>query len=861
MGFLDGLKVLDATDERGLLAGRLLADLGADVVQVEPPSGSPARCVPPFGGEAFGGEAFGGEAFGGLAPSGEPLDGKASLFWEVYAANKRGVVCDTSTSDGRDELLRLLSQADFFIESADPGHFDALGLGWDDVHRINPRLIYVSITPFGRDGPKAHWAATDLTVWAAGGPLAYNRDETGPPLRISVPQTYLHAAADAAGGALLAHHARRRTGLGQHVDVSAQASLGLCTLAAALTAVTGDTEPDWIPKPGGPVAIDQSGSGSRTRRSKWPVRDGYVELHLAMGPAVGAFTNNFFAWMREEGALPDDDISSWDWRSLPEEIRAGRVGRQQIERARDLVGDFLATKTKQEVTDAALVRKLLSVEVADVSDLAHSGHFEDRGFLINFDRPGRSYRMPGPIAATASAAFSFRRPAPRLGEHQSAVRAEWGAAADEQAHGGADRAASTTDRAASTAAQSGFRPLEGLRVADLSWVVAGPVIGRALADFGATVVRVESAAKIETARHMAPYYGGHPGVENSALYINCNAGKLGLALNLGSEEGRETVRDLAGWADVLIESYTPGLMTRWDLGYEVLAADNPGLIMMSSSLMGNTGRYSRLAGYGNIGAAMSGFQHIVGWPGRPPIGPFGPYTDYVAPRLALVSLLAALEKRERTGHGCYLDVSQVECGVWFLAAQLAEFAANGTVQGAVGNRDARYVPHGVFACQCDDPGRADHVAIVARHDEDFAALAGVMGLPDLATDPRYATPASRRAHEDELEAVIAAWAAARRAEEIEEACQAAGVPAHRASTSTDFVTDAQLAHRGHLIRLEHARHGAVVVEAPRYLLSATPGRVDRPAPAIGEHTEEVLGRLVGLTDDRIEALDKMGVLR
>src|SRR5579864_6046607 len=180
-----------------------------------------------------------------------------------------------------------------------------------------------------------------------------------------------------------------------------------------------------------------------------------------------------------------------------------------------------------------------------------------------------------------------------------------------------------------------------------------------------------------------------------------------MALDLATEDGREVVRDLARWADVLIESYTPGLMARWNLSYEQLAADNPRLIMVSSSLMGNAGRYSRLAGYGNIGAAMSGYQYIVGWPGRPPIGPFGPYTDYVAPRLALVALLGALEKRERTGRGCYLDVSQVECGVWFLAPEVAAFVADGVIQEACGNRGRRYVPHGVFTCRPDGPGRAD----------------------------------------------------------------------------------------------------------------------------------------------------------
>jgi crotonobetainyl-CoA:carnitine CoA-transferase CaiB-like acyl-CoA transferase len=283
--------------------------------------------------------------------------------------------------------------------------------------------------------------------------------------------------------------------------------------------------------------------------------------------------------------------------------------------------------------------------------------------------------------------------------------------------------------------------------------------------------------------------------------------------------------------------------------------------MASSSLMGNMGRYSRLAGFGNIGAAMSGFQAIVGWPGRPPIGPFGPYTDYVAPRLALVVLLAALDARERSGRGCYLDVSQAECGVWFLSPQVAAFSADGTMPHGRGNRDAVFVPHGVFPCRADGPGRAEHVAIAVRDDRDWQAVTAIMGRRELALDPLYATAEGRRVHEDRLEAMVGEWTATRTASEIEQACQAAAVPAHRASTSTDFVTDPQMAHRGHLIRLPHRLHGEVVVEGPRYLLSDTPGRVVKAAPTIGEDNERVLAGILGWEPERIKALEDIGALR
>ena len=832
MGFLQGLRVLDCTDERGLAAGRLLADLGADVIQVEPPGGSTARSLP-------------------------PLYNGSSLFWQTYAANKRGVVIDPATPDGRDRMVDLAAGCDIFIESADPGSFESLGLGWQDLRAVNPALVYVSISAFGRSGPKANWAATDLTVWASGGPLAYNVDQTGPPLRISVPQAFLHASADAAAGALIAYRASRRSGLGQHVDVSAQASIGLCTLAANLIAVTGDEEPEWMPKPEDRIAIDRSGSGSRTRRSKWPVLNGFVELHLAMGPAAGAFTNNLFAWMADAGALPDEDIAKWDWRDLPSKIEAGEIDVQVMERARGYVAAFLAGMNKQEVTEAALLRKTLAVGVADVSDLAASEHFADRGFLVNFphdDCGGPAVTVPGPITRTQASAFSWLREAPRLTPRGAPgwSGASW---AGERARVSARRGDGEGD------AHGDASPLGGLKVADLSWVVAGPVIGRALTDFGATVVRVESSRRVETARHMPPFYGARPGSENSALYINCNAGKLGLALDLSTDGGRDVVRELSRWADVLIESFTPGQMDRWGLGYDTLSADNPGLVMLSSSLMGNSGRYSRLAGFGNIGAAMSGFQHLVGWPDRDPIGPFGPYTDFVGPRLALVALLAALERRDLTGCGCYLDVSQVECGAWFLSPQIADYLASGNSAGRIGNRDAVYVPHGVFPCAKHGPGEADHVAIAVRDDRDFSALASVIGRPEMASNPRYSSASSRREHESELEELLSAWTSTLAACEVETLCQKANVPAHRASKSVDWVSDPQLAHRGHLIALPHAIHGEVVVEGPRYQLSGTPGGVARPAPIMGQDSDHVLSLLLGMDQERIAGLHESGVLQ
>lgn len=421
-GFLSPYRVLDLTDERGLLAGRMLAQLGADVIQIEPIDGSSARRVGPF-------------------DEGAP-DGENSFYWSAYAAGKRGVACQLGTDAGRALLRQLVAKADFVIESCDPDVRAAWGLSPAGVQAINPAVIHVSISAFGSDGPKADYAASDLTVWAAGGPLLPSRDGERPPLRISLPQAFLNAAADAAGGALIAHFARLQNGRGQHVDVSAQQAAALCTLAVSLAAPVG--HPDFsIPGTAGAdkkesgndnggkknagrkKELDLSGSGSRTRRSKWQVRDGLVEMHIGLGPAGGRFANNLFQWLHREGAC-DDDIAAWDWVMLPQRIIADEVKEEDLERARACVANFFIRFTKDELLEKAMELRFLCAPVATTRDLLDSRQLADRQFFQTVTESSGSNRtLPGNFAAGMPEGFVPLTPAPALGQHTVAVLSDW----------------------------------------------------------------------------------------------------------------------------------------------------------------------------------------------------------------------------------------------------------------------------------------------------------------------------------------------------------------------------------------------------------------------------------------------------
>ena len=393
-------------------------------------------------------------------------------------------------------------------------------------------------------------------------------------------------------------------------------------------------------------------------------------------------------------------------------------------------------------------------------------------------------------------------------------------------------------------------PLADVKVLDFMWVLAGPGITRSMADYGATVVRIESAGRIDPVRTVGPFKGNNPGLEYSGLYANNNAGKLALSLDLSKPAAREVVFDLVRWADVVCEAFSPKAMRAWGFDYDSLRAIKPDLIMLSTCLMGQTGPLARFAGFGNLAAALCGFYNLAGWPDRTPSGPYSAYTDYIAPRFGLVALMAALIHRKRTGQGQYIDQAQAESAMQFLTIPILDCAANGTVYSPVANYDPRHAPHGVYPAAGDDRW----IAIACATDAHWQALCAVMKRPDLAVDNRYATFAARAARRAEHDAAVAQWTMQFDPHASERALQAAGVPAHTVQESADLAADPQLAHRDHFVKVTQSVAGATAVENSRYKMSDTPARVDRAGPALGEDNHHVLHDLLGYSDDRISEL-------
>lgn len=404
---------------------------------------------------------------------------------------------------------------------------------------------------------------------------------------------------------------------------------------------------------------------------------------------------------------------------------------------------------------------------------------------------------------------------------------------------------------------AGGGALAGLKVLDLMWVMAGPAASRVLADYGAEVIRVESMRRIDTARTLAPFVGndGHP--EKSGLFNNLNGNKRGLALDLSNPRSHEVMRDLVGWADVVLDAFSPKGMGSLGLDHQALLAMKPGLVVASTCLNGQSGPLSTLAGFGTMAAAMSGFFGLCGWPDRVPCGPFGAYTDYVSPRYFLCSVLAALEHRRRTGEGQYVDFSQSEGSIHNLSPVLLDFVVNGRVARQDGNDDDRFAPHGVYRCL----GQDCWVAVVCETDEQWQALCGVLGVgsrPDVdgsAVDELESLGvADRLARRRELDDLIEAWTSTQTATEVEGRLQAAGVPAHVVGNSPEVMADPQLAYRRHFVEVPHGVLGTTWMEGSRFSLSRTPAVMWRAGPTLGEDSFEILSETLGYDADRIADL-------
>ncbi len=801
---LEPYRVLDLTDHRGEIAGMMLADLGADVIRVEPPDGTPSRrCEPLL-----------------PADSGAPQD-LASLQFFAYNRSKRSIALDLDADADRNTFAALVASADFVIDSGNPGQLAAHGIDFEALKTHNPRIVYVQVTPFGLDGPRAHWRGSDLVIAAMGGPVALQGVPERPPVRLSVPQAWRHAGAEAAVAALIAHQRMRCTGEAQHVDVSAQCALTWTLLNAMDTyAIQGED-------------FKRNGSVLQLGGVSIPLVYACADGHV-VAVIRGAAMPLLVPWMIEDGIVPADWLEE-DWATYDARFQFGEPVKVSLTEVVEAFRKWTRLYTKNELLERGLKSGMSFAPVNNVPDTLAFEHLEVRDFWHHATLPDQTCaRLAGAWMRSTAAALRPPGQAPRIGADGDAIRA----ALPREARKPMDR-------------EPAELPFSGLKVADFSWVGVGPISTRYLADHGATVVRIESEGRPDVLRVNGPFAGGELGINRSQFYGDFNTSKMSLQLDLKQPAAREIARRMIAWADVVIDSFTPGTMAGLGLGYDVARALNPDVIMVSTCLMGQTGPAASFAGYGYHAGAVAGFYEITGWPDLPPVGPWVAYTDTIAPRFVVSTIMAALDHRRRTGKGQFIDAAQLEMSLHFLAPEILEYQRTGTVVTRNGNRSRHHAPQGVYPCRDED----SWCAVAVDSDAEWQALCAVLGRDDWGRDAELATVAGRLARHDELDAGISAWTTGRTPLEVAETLQAAGVPAGMVQLSKDLLEDPQYAHRGFYRYFDHAEMGRIPYAGHQFRIAGYDSGPRGPAPLLGEHMYEVLAGELGLDDDEIaEAL-------
>jgi crotonobetainyl-CoA:carnitine CoA-transferase CaiB-like acyl-CoA transferase len=834
-GPLAHLRVVDLTDLRGALAGRILADLGADVIKVESPAGDPGRLRSPFAGNVAGPDR--------------------SLAFLFRNANKRGAVIDLGEPSDRERFHELCARADVLLENLDLSEAQRHGLMPGEIRARHPHLIHVAIADFGRSGPRAGWRLEPLCAFAASGALYASGFPDRPPCWLPGYLAHDCAAIVAVVGALAALLDRARHGAGQTVEVSVQdaalASLDPWGILLADYARVYPVLPTSLPRDAdGPALV-------------LPTADGYVRV-LAVTPRQwGAFVallagrNAAATGEREEershhlpargtwgiigsglSALADQGlhVAGLLMRTLAHlPLRDGALSalRVILGLMRRLGTEALHTRPRAEVLAHARRLGLPMVPVHTPEEFVSAEQTRVRGYFrrTGFPACGDAPFAPFPCNLSRTPA-TLRRPAPVLGEDD---------------HLGFPP---RTEQAGEGVA--GGPVLAGVRVVSLGVGAVVPELCRTLAELGAEVIKVESRAHPDFLRRLTL----EPDAPNRSFTFNDeNRGQQSVCLDLGTSHGRELALALCAAADVVAENRQGGMVERWGLDYARVRQVRPDVIYVSSQGYGQGGPLGSAPAFGPLNAAFAGASFLWNHPDAPyPAGSSLEHPDHLAGKLAAVAVLAALEHRRRTGEGQRIEMAQTEALAYLSGEVYLEAECTGRLAVPRGNVVDYACPHGVYPTAGEDRWCA--IAVVG--EDAWTRFRACLGWTD---DPRLATLEGRLAARAELDRRVGEWTRVRSAEEAATTLQDAGVSAMVVQGADDHRADPHLAARGALVTLDDPEIGPVRHVANPLRLSRTPLVVANPAPRLGAHTRAVLQRVFGLGTSQIDELTGEGPSR
>jgi len=787
---LAGVRVLELSDGKGEMCGRVLADLGAEVVLIEPPAGSGARRMHPL------------------------VDGN-SLYFATHNANKRSAVVDLTTAAGREDLLTRTADADILIESLGVGVMAGLGLSAELLHERNPALVVLSISDFGHTGPYRDYEGTNAVLMALGGVLARSGIKGERPLLPPGQLAYETASVQAAWVALVAYLQAVQTGRGDHLDFSVLEAT-IQTLDPGM-GVTGSAA-------AGRSALELAHRGRPPVGAGYPIfpcADGHVRI-CVLNPRQW---QGMCSWLGDDHPFTDPSY--------------GHIGKRfkAIKEINALIAQLFRDKPAVELVREGQLRGVPIAAVATLSGAMRDEQFLARDVFAPVALPnGLQGRAPRGYIFVDGQPAGIRTTAPALGEGNAL-----------------DPAAKKPPQSNPSSTEGSRRPLAGIRVLDLGVIVAGAELGRLLGDQGAEVIKIESSAFPDGLRQ-------GQGTESMTIsFAQGSRGKRSLGLNLRSPKGVELFKRLVAVSDVVVSNFKPGTMDSLGIGYDVLKDINPRIVFAVSSALGATGPRSRSMGYGPLVRAASGLTALWRYPEIE--GSFSDSTtivpDHFVGRISATAIAALLVRRLRTGRGGFIDVAQAEAGIGLLSSEvLRESLQPGSV-GPRGNSDEFEAPNGVFPCAGDD----EWCVVAVRHDGDWAALCAAMGRSDLLDDARFADSRGRVAHREELDAAVTAWTSLHSPQQVMELLQARRVPAAKMIRLDEYLKNPHYAAR-RMFRTFHqpGLEAPMITENGPVGFSRLPEPELRPAPFMGQHTEEIAREVLEFCDSEIDALVAEGVL-
>jgi crotonobetainyl-CoA:carnitine CoA-transferase CaiB-like acyl-CoA transferase len=792
---LKNIFILDMADEQGSFCSKLLADLGATVVKIESTKKHPSQRI-------------------GASRGAQSDVSRTSLSFFYHNMNKLGVALDLESRSGKRVLRSLIEKADVLVETFPRSRLEALGLDHVFWQNVNPRLIHLSITGFGRTGPKHTYLSCESVASAFGGQMYLTGDPLGMPIKLSGQQSCYTASLFGANAVLLALRRRKITERGCHVDLSIQESV-----ASTLDHVMIDYFHE------GKIAGRQDGYSGRNF-SVLPCRDGFIQVTTLRN------WETLLQLMESEGMANGLLEAKWRRKSYRE---------KHARELRNVLSKWTHNHTRHELFELGQAMQFPWAPVCTLQEVIKSPQLKARRFFAptayrdvnsTFSVPGRPYKFrgssPPPLA-----------PAPLLGEHNSRVLARLRA--------GLKQDTEVEKKMPSVDSMKSGEILRGIRVLDLTRILSGPYATRILGDFGAEVIKVQSKRTAWGAE------------QNDTPYFQAwNRNKRSVCLNLEFPAARALFLDLTTVSDVVVENYSPRVMKNWNLDYSNLRRVKPDLIMASISTMGQTGPWKHFVGYGPTFHAFSGLLSATsGWRANPAILGHA-YGDVIAGLYGALAILASLDHRDRTGKGQYIDLSAYEALCTLLGPALIEAASAGKRDNSSKLREdyGEAAPFGCYPCAGNDRW----CVIAVDSERQWKSLCRISGKRELRAN-KFSTFANRRKNHSELERLIAQWTRNHAAGTLVHRLQRAGIAAGVVQDARDLAEDSQLAARHFFVSLEYPGLGRTYSDrSALWPWHETP--MDwKPAPRLGEANRYVFRGLLGQSEEEFQSLIQKGIIQ